>query len=309
MSAPQRWAVPLAALGLVGAVWISLEVAREAPAAERAPLPPGGSFDDPRFRADAWMLPADGALGFVEIPAGPFRMGSDPTADGLSYDIERWTPEEPQGVVDLPTFWIGRFEVTVAQYRAFVEATGHRATDPTPLQAPPDHPVTSVSWPDALAYARWLEGELRASATTPATLRARLDEGWRLTLPSEAQWEKAARGPDGRIYPWGSTPDTAFATFGRRGPSPVGTHPCPACPYDGLADLSGNVWEWTRSPYQPYPFDPSDDTATADEDALWVMRGGSFADDARNVRAAVRGGADPGARRPFLGFRLVLTPP
>ena len=71
--------------------------------------------------------------------------------------------------------------------------------------------------------------------------------------------------------------------------------------------MSGNVWEWTRSPYQPYPFDPSDDRRELQADALWVMRGGSFADAERNVRTAIRGGADPGARRAFIGFRVVIT--
>jgi formylglycine-generating enzyme required for sulfatase activity len=71
--------------------------------------------------------------------------------------------------------------------------------------------------------------------------------------------------------------------------------------------MSGNVWEWTRSPYQPYPYDESDDREGLDAEALWVMRGGAFNDGPQNVRAAVRGGADPGARRPFIGFRVVLT--
>jgi formylglycine-generating enzyme required for sulfatase activity len=74
-----------------------------------------------------------------------------------------------------------------------------------------------------------------------------------------------------------------------------------------LLDMSGNVWELTRSPYQPYPYDPTDDRKNLDADALWVMRGGSFGDPERNVRAAIRGGADPGARRPFIGFRVVIS--
>jgi formylglycine-generating enzyme required for sulfatase activity len=73
--------------------------------------------------------------------------------------------------------------------------------------------------------------------------------------------------------------------------------------------MSGNVWEWTRSPFQAGPYDPPNDRIDLEADALWIMRGGSFSDSAQNVRAAVRGGADPGARRPFIGFRLVLTPP
>lgn len=72
--------------------------------------------------------------------------------------------------------------------------------------------------------------------------------------------------------------------------------------------MSGNVWEWTRSPYQPYPFDSTDEGEGLGADALWVMRGGSFTDPERNVRAAIRGGGDPGARRPFMGFRVAISP-
>ena len=71
--------------------------------------------------------------------------------------------------------------------------------------------------------------------------------------------------------------------------------------------MAGNVWEWTRSPYQPYPYDATDDREDFDAEALWVMRGGSFSDPAQLVRAANRGGADPGARRPFIGFRVVIS--
>jgi formylglycine-generating enzyme required for sulfatase activity len=71
--------------------------------------------------------------------------------------------------------------------------------------------------------------------------------------------------------------------------------------------MSGNVWEWTSSPYQPYPYDPGNDRANLDADALWVMRGGSFDDAARLVRTTTRGAADPGARRPFIGFRVVIS--
>ena len=86
----------------------------------------------------------------------------------------------------------------------------------------------------------------------------------------------------------------------------MGSFDCPECPFD-LFDMSGNVWEWTRSPYQSYSYDPTDDRDDLNADALWVMRGGSFGDTARNVRAAIRGGADPGVRRPIIGFRVVIS--
>jgi formylglycine-generating enzyme required for sulfatase activity len=258
------------------------------------------------FLADAFFLPDEALLGFVNVPAGPFTMGSDPAADPMAYDIERWSPSRPQGTVDLPTYYIGRYEVTVAQYAAFVQATGHAVTDRTALQAPPDHPVTGVAWTDAVAYARWLDGALRSGPGVPERVRALLDSGFHVALPTEAQWEKAARGADGRVFPWGNEPRRDRAVYEAGGTAPVGSVECPECPY-GLSDVAGNVWEWTRSPYQPYPYDESDDRAGLDEDALWVMRGGAFNDDVRNLRAAGRGGADPGARRPFIGFRVVLA--
>lgn len=272
-----------------------------------AALPPlPDSLDG--FRTDAWFLPDDDRLGFVEIPAGAFTMGSDPAVDRQAFANERWSPEQPRGAVDLPAFAIGRYEVTVAQFRAFADASG-TAVAPEALRSAPDHPVGSVSWPDALAYCRWLEAALRAWPDTPQALRGWLDAGWRITLPSEAQWEKAARGADGRIYPWGDAPRRDRGRFGGAdGPAPVGAFDCPECPF-GLADMSGNVWELTRSPYGPYPWTGRDDGGDLAADALFVMRGGSFMDPPANVRAAIRGGADPGARRPFIGFRAVIAPP
>ena len=260
----------------------------------------------PAFRADAWFLPDEELLGFVEIAAGPVLMGSDPSIDPGAFDNERWSAAQPQGTVDVERFYLGRYEVTVAQFGAFAGATGFKV-EPQALAAPPDHPVTFVSWPDALAYCRWLERTLKASPQTPAPLAAVLREGWRVMLPTEAQWEKGARGGDGRIFPWGSAPRRDRANYEAQGAAPVGAHSCPECPF-GLRGMSGNVWEWTRSPYQPYPYDESNDRENLEADALWVMRGGHFGDGPRNIRAAVRGAADPGVRRAFIGFRVAISP-
>jgi len=232
---------------------------------------------------------------FIEIPAGPFTMGADRARDPMAFDNERWSTAAGEGTVDEPRFLIARHEVTVWEFTAFAKA-GVWAVDPRALQGPADHPVAFVSWTDALAYCRWLD----------ATLKGQLPAGYRVTLPTEAQWEKAARGTDGRRYPWGNEPRTEFANFGAAGPVPVGRFACPDCAY-GLADMAGNVWEWTRSPLQPYPYDPSDDRANLDADALWVMRGGGFADTAQLVRTTTRGAAEPGARRAFIGFRVALS--
>ena len=236
----------------------------------------------------------DVAADFVEIPAGPFTMGATPATDPAAFDNERWSASQAQGTVTLSAFSIARHETTVGEFAEFVRATQWKV-DARALAAPPSHPVTFVSWPDALAYCRWVE-KSRA--------------GWRVSLPTEAEWEKAARGTDGRRYPWGNEVLRGRANFndGTRtatGTTPVGLLKCPECAH-GVSDMSGNVWEWTSSPYQPYPYDPSDDRANLDVDALWVIRGGHFGDDARMVRTTARTGADPGARRPFIGFRITM---
>jgi formylglycine-generating enzyme required for sulfatase activity len=300
------WGVLAVLIAIVAAVLIQ---ARNRPAAGAAPIryaAPAGS-EVKGFAPDAWFLPDDDLLGFVEIPSGPFLMGSDPARDPLAFDNEKWPGTPGQASVDLPAFYIGRHEVTVAQFGSFVNATGHRVDDRT-LQTPANHPVVMITWPDALAYCRWLEVQLKNSARTPGRLQQLLRDGWHAALPSEAQWEKASRGTDGRTYPWGNEVRRDRANFGAAAAVPVGSIPCPECAF-GLSDMAGNVWEWTRSPYQPYPFDPADDRRHLEADALWVMRGGSFADAERNVRAAIRGGADPGARRAFIGFRVVISPP
>ncbi len=256
------------------------------------------------FRADAWMLPDEAMLGFVEVPAGAFIMGSDPRQDPSAYENERWSADQRQGNPYLPAFYIGRYEVTVAQFNVFAARSGGAA----PRAGAPAHPVAGATWPEALVYGRWLGEQLRTSPATPRAVRAALDSGWRVGLPSEAQWEKAARGVDGRIFPWGSDPGAGNANFGGGGPREVTAGACPQCSY-GLADMAGNVWEMTASPLQDYPFDPADDASTLGEDALFVMRGGSFADTANNARAAVRGAADPGVRNPGIGFRLAISPP
>jgi formylglycine-generating enzyme required for sulfatase activity len=252
-------------------------------------------------------LAADSVPVFAEVPGGPFTMGAGVDRDAEAFENERWSSVAGEGTVDLPTFFIARTETTVAQFATFVHSS-HRPTDPRAIAAPPAHPATFVSWPEALAYCRWLEGTLARTPGVPGTVVDRLQSGWRIRLPTEAQWEKAARGHDGRRYPWGAEPRRDRANFASAGVTPVGQFPCPECPHD-LRDMSGNVWEWTSSPYQPYPYTETDDRANLQADALWVMRGGHYGDSARMVRTTARGAAEPGARRAFIGFRVALVPP
>ena len=257
-----------------------------------------GRIGDPRFHDEhVWCLPKDPLLGFVEIPAGPFTMGSDKARDSDAYDDEM-----PQHPVTLPAYYLARWPVTVAQFRAFVEDAKFAPADPDCLQGVANHPVVDVSWHEALAYCRWLTEKLRASDETPEPLATLLRKGgdgrgpWQVTLPSEAEWEKAARGTDGRIYPWGNDPDPNRANYGDTGiggTSAVGCFPGGASPAYGVEELSGNVWEWTRSLWgkgirDGYPYKPgaSRENLDAPGDVHRVVRGGAFGVDRRSVRAA-----------------------
>jgi len=195
---------------------------------------------DLRFQADAWYLPDEPLLGFVEIPAGPFLMGSDDQRDS-------WIggKASPQHKVVLPTYYIARYPVTVAQFRAFVEASGYEWGGRNRPQGAANHPIVHVSWHDAVAYCNWLTACLREWSGTPESLKTLLHtEGWRVILPSEAEWEKAACGTDGRAYPWGNDPDPDRANYGSTDintTSAVGCFPQGVSPY-GVEDLVVTSW-------------------------------------------------------------------
>ncbi len=218
-----------------------------------------------------------GPGGMVYVPPGPVPLGGpSPTA------------MPGPTVVDVDGFWIDRFEVTNAEYMAFVRATGHRppmfADDPDFNR--PDQPVTGVSWDDAEAYCRW--------------------QGKR--LPTEREWEKAARGTDGRLYPWGDRFAPEFAYLEGELPAPVGSHPADVSPY-GVYDMAGNVSEWVadmfvgggacRSGICPTP------TEIGDDDFRAFLRGGHFQGLPHMAKVYERLFDYPDTVAEFFGFRCV----
>jgi hypothetical protein len=218
-------------------------------------------------------------LGLVKVPAGEFLIGE----------------QKEQHTLYLPTFYIGRGPVTVAAFRELLAESGIRISDKEEFDRwnkNEDYPVVKVSWHDALAYAEW--------------------HGF--GLPSEAEWEKAARGTDGWEYPWGNDWQSERANTaehwqdGGRKTTPVGRFsPQGDSPY-GCVDMVGNVWEWTRSIYEPYPYDPEDGRERRDSPGLRVVRGGAFGNSSRFVRCASRDWLNPDFRDDYLGFRVVLSP-
>ncbi len=252
-------------------------------------------------------------LELVRVPAGEFLMGSDKTQDP-----QAWDDELPQQRVNLPEFWVGKYDVTVAQFAAFVQATGYKTTAEqqgsayaltgsgwvevkgadwqhpegpgSDVSSKQDHPVTQVSWRDAVAFCTW------ATKVAGRTIR----------LPSEAEWEKAARGTDGRIYPWGNAaPDASLANFDMnvKDTTPVGQYAAGASPY-GALDMAGNVLQWTSSLYKGYPYQAGDGREDPNDPGARVLRGGSFLSESRNVRCAFRNRDLPEDRNDYIGFRV-----
>ena len=250
-----------------------------------------------------WNLPKDRLFGFVLIPAGTFLMGSNPTIDRMAYANERWSSSARQGKPLLDDFYINKFEVTNAQFALFMDQIpdSHESQ-----QTRDQRPVTNISWAQALNYSKWLDNELRNSARTPDQLAKFLDMGARISLPNEAQWEKAARGTDGRIFPWGNQPSNLLANFNDKSVMDVGSYTCVECA-NGLNDMAGNVWEMTLSPLAAYPFVSKRTLDIEEAQPLLVMRGGGYNDAANNIRAAVRGGVGPGSPSPLIGFRIAIT--
>jgi len=224
----------------------------------------------------------------VAIPAGPFLRG---TTDG-GFD------ERPQRMIVLDAFKIDRYEVTNHQYQLFVAATGHRKAGPPSRYAKSvgkmrgiNQPVVYVSWDDAVEYCRW--------------------KGKR--LPTEAEWEKAMRGADGRLWPWGNLEQPNGANWGRVNDghevsARVGSFPSDRSPY-GVMDGAGNVMEWVEDWYAEmyYQDSPEQDPRSPEYGTYRVMRGGSYTTTGHDVRITSRSKMVPDFRDETIGFRCAIS--
>ncbi len=237
-------------------------------------------------------ISADVSVALVKIPAGEFTLGSGASAQQLSLD----------------EFYIGKYPLTNEQYSEFLQDTNRISPDHwvgrlTPPQSILTHPVVGVDWRDAQAFVEWLSDL----------------SGKQIHLPSEAQWEKAARSGDGRLYPWGNDwIETAAAaappriyigddTWVQVRTASVGSaSPQTDSPY-GCADMCRNVWEWCSSTGKPYPYDPADGReALAHQDGLTRILRGALADGKEPFTAADRRFAPIHESRDFYGFRIAL---
>ncbi len=240
----------------------------------RTPTPPAQAE-----AGDVWLSP--NSVEMVYVPAGGFLMGS-PAGKGDS-------DEQPQRRVFLDAYWIDKRPVTVGQYRTFCQATERKMPLAPDWGWQEDHPVVNVTWEEAAAYARWA--------------------GKR--LPTEAEWEKAARGTDGREYPWGNQWDPRKCS--NRGNShstqPVGGYPAGASPY-GALDMAGNVWEWCADWYgeSSYRSTPARNPTGPTSGQHRVLRGGSWECDLPAAFRAARRDYEhtvPGDRDNYDGIRCV----
>lgn len=238
--------------------------------------------------------------GMARIPAGEFSMGND---EGAPH-------EKPKHKVFLDSYFIDLREVTNAEYHVFWVADGGENSAHTPISygdkldvenwpkiatTKPNHPVVGVSWHDAVGYAKWA--------------------GKR--LPTEAEWEKAARGTDSRLWPWGNAfslrirGTKVHANVGgendgyRVGTAPVGTYPTGESPY-GILDMAGNVWEWVADWYSEsyYHWGPTRNPKGPEHGGRRVVRGGSWANGALMTQCSNRMGHYPAVGTSFIGFRL-----
>lgn len=234
----------------------------------------------------------------VLVPAGEFMMGSEGKA------LDEDAAERPVHTVSLPAFLIDKTEVTATQYAQFLNELKRTRDDAghaflglsqhlpleqadgqwRPKSGREQFPMTDVTWYGATAYAQWA--------------------GKR--LPTEAEWEKAARGTDGRKYPWGPNMDYGKLRFGQDSVGPVGTLPAGASPY-GCLDMAGNAWEWTSSVFKPYPYVATDGREDSSSAERRVARGGSWTGEPHITTTTYRFRPEPTFGHYYLGFRCAKS--
>lgn len=255
----------------------------ELPVAEQ--LPTFTPNKEPSLGIGATIVnPVDGAV-MVYVPEGEFLMGSE--------DEKAASHEKPEHLVYLDAFWIYQHEVTNDEYRQCVVNGGCTQPEHTTEYVDQNyynHPVRYVSWFGAQTYCNWAGGR----------------------LPTEAEWEKAARGTDGRNYPWGNeSPECTLALYGgckssEQRPKPVGSYPLGASPY-GVLDMAGNVWEWVADWYSDdyYNYSPNKNPAGPPSGEFRVIRGGSWFPNSSFLRVSARYWDNEGGGYHGPGFRCV----
>jgi formylglycine-generating enzyme required for sulfatase activity len=262
---------------------------------------PGEQVTEQAAQGTTWREPVTG-MSFVWVPPGRFLMGSSKDQGAAGFDPEAYDDETPAREVELPHgVWMGEHPVTNAQYGAFLADREHeqpRFWQSREFNAA-EQPVVGVSFEDALAFCAWL------------TERVPLQQGYGFDLPTEAEWEHAARGSDRRRYPWGNedpTPERACFGFHREASVPIGGRPAGKSPF-GCQDMAGNVWEWCLDAWQEgygHMMTKSVNPCHhGDRGAPRVVRGGSWFNYAGVLRCAFRDGSRPGDRSGILGFRVV----
>jgi formylglycine-generating enzyme required for sulfatase activity len=276
------------------------------------------TVEEKEVEEEAARLPFEPQM--VTIPAGPFLMGTPESEldelENLGVERKYLEREVPQHEVTLEAYAIARYPVTNAEFERFIQDGGYQTKDywteagwkrkesdgwtqPRLWEDEtwdyPSQPVVGVSWYEALAYCRWLSAK----------------SGREYRLPSEAQWEKAARGTDGRRYPWGDDWDPDRCNNKETGPgrtTPVGQYPEGDSPYD-VGEMVGQVWEWCSSKYAPYRYKPGDGREELEGDDTRILRGGSWynSSPAGWCRCGSRYGDSPGLGDDNRGFRCVRT--
>lgn len=274
---------------------------------------------DSRFDPQCFYLPVDSLLGFVHVAADPgFRIGTRKADVQRIAEIgcEAAAYEINDALTPSPEFYVARYPVTVAQFGAFAAATGIKNRYDDALRHPATKPVRWISWHEALDYCDWLNERLANSELVANTQAARLvrAEGWRVSLPSELEWEKAARGGlRDTIFSWGNEPDPNCANYGDTNIGDTSVVGCFPANGSGLYDMIGNVWEWTRRLKGACPYEPNDskhedvrDGNQVHQQAHQIVRGGSFFLSRDLARCACRLRYPADARYYSVGFRVVL---